>query len=143
MSAAAAWDSVPAQVPLGVPARRPSLVLVDGGVAEGGRRVRPQRAARSAGIGIPRWMRLAMTLSVLGVGAVLLLGVGGVGLAAGSADPVSHGSVEVRPGQTLSEIARAELPGLPTGEAVARIQLANNLPSSQVTAGQVIVIPGH
>ena len=66
----------------------------------------------------------------------MLLGVGGAGAATG---PL--GSVEVRPGQTLSEIAGAELPGIPTAEAVATIQLANNLPSTHVTSGQVLVIP--
>jgi hypothetical protein len=75
---------------------------------------------------------------VLAVVVSVALGLGGA-----SATPGLLGSVEVRPGQTLSEIARAEMPGLPAAEAVARIQLENNLPSTHVTAGQVIVIPAY
>lgn len=145
MSTAAAWDSATAwdgvsidgvTVP-GVPIRRPRLVVIDGGRSES---ARGHRAARP--LTLPRPVRLAMTLSVVGVAvlglaATLLLGIGG------AASSPAIGAVEVRPGQTLSEIARAEMPGLATAEAVARIQLANNLPSTQVTAGQTIVIPGY
>ena len=49
----------------------------------------------------------------------------------------------VEPGQTLSEIATTELAGLPTAEAVTRIQVANNLSTTHVHAGQTLTIPGH
>lgn len=124
MSTAAAWDSLPVHRP----ATRPRLVVIEGGVG--------RDAARPAALRLPRWVRLAITLSVVAVVVTMLLGVGGAGAATG---PL--GSVEVRPGQTLSEIAGAELPGIPTAEAVATIQLANNLPSTHVTSGQVLVIP--
>jgi len=129
MSTATAWDTLPLQAP----ARRPRLVVIDGGAgraADAGR--------RPAVLAVPRWVRLALTLSVVAVLVSMLLGVGGAGAATG---PL--GSVEVRSGQTLSQIARTEMPGVPTAEAVVRIQLANNLPSTHVTAGQVLVIPAY
>ena len=125
MSAAAAWDSLPVQIPVS----RPRLVVLDGGAVG---------ARRSSVLDLPRWFRLALTLAVA---ALLVSGLFWVTGAGAAPAPAPLSSVEVRPGQTLSEIAVAELPGLPTAEAVARIQLVNNLPSSHVTAGQVIVIP--
>ena len=124
MSTAAAWDTLPVQSPTS----RPRLVVIDGGAAE--------EAGRPAALVVPRWVRLALTLSVAAVLVTMLLGVGGAGAAS-----APLGSVEVGSGQTLSEIAVAELPGVPVAEAVALIQLENNLPSSHVTAGQVLVIP--
>lgn len=133
MSTAAAWDSLPVASPV----RRPQLVLIPGGAA-GATRRDAGLAARPMILRVPRWVRLAGTLCVLALALSLFLGIGGAGAA-----PGPLGSVEVRPGQTLSEIARAEMPGVPTAEAVARIQLANNLPSSQVRAGQVLQIPRY
>jgi len=132
MSTAAAWDTLPVRPP----AHRPQLVLIPGGAAaavDGA-----DRAARPVALRVPRWVRLALTLAVLAVAISLVMGIGGAG-----AVPGPLGSVEVRAGQTLSEIARAEMPGMPTAEAVARIQLANNLPSTHIRAGQVILIPGY
>jgi predicted Zn-dependent protease len=124
MSTAAAWETLPAGAPQG----RPRLVVIEGGATA--------VARRPAVLSIPRWVRLALTLSVAAVAVSMLLGLGGA-----AAAPGTLGSVEVRPGQTLTHIAQAEMPGIPVAEAVARIQLANNLPSTHVTAGQVIAIP--
>ena len=44
-------------------------------------------------------------------------------------------------GQTLSEVAAEQLPDLPLAEGVARLQLANHLSSTQVHAGQTLLIP--
>lgn len=129
MSTAAAWDTLPATTPVA----RPRLVVIEGGAVAG---EAGQVSRRTLVLSVPRWVRLAMTLSVVAVAVVTLLGLGG-----GSVAPATVGSVEVRPGQTLSQIAQTEMPGVPSAEAVARIQLANNLPSTHVTAGQVIVIP--
>lgn len=128
-TAAAAWDTLPVQTPV----RRPRLVVIDGGARAGSGQALPATV-----LSIPRWVRLAITLSVLAVALSLMLGIGGAGAAS-----APLGEVQVRAGQTLSEIARAEMPGVPTAEAVARIHIANNLPSSQVTAGQVLIIPGY
>jgi hypothetical protein len=47
----------------------------------------------------------------------------------------------VSAGLTLSEIAATQLPSLSIHDAVARIQLANGLNTSQVHAGQSLLIP--
>jgi hypothetical protein len=131
MSTAAAWDTPQ----LRAPARRPRLVVIDGGAGAA-----EHAGRRPAVLALPRWVRLAVTLSVAALLVSMLLAVGvGVGGAGAATAPL--GSVEVRSGQTLSEIAVAEMPGIPTAEAVVRIQLANNLPTTHVTAGQVLVIP--
>lgn len=49
--------------------------------------------------------------------------------------------VTVRPGETLSGIAARELPEVAVSEGVAQIQLANNLSSPYLAAGQDLAIP--
>ena len=49
--------------------------------------------------------------------------------------------VFVGSGQTLSEIAAHELPGLSVSDGIIAIQLANDLSTAQVSAGQELVIP--
>lgn len=106
---------------------RPHLVLVPTGPdAPRRRRVRRTRLGRLAVTVVVTGMLIGLALSV----------VSGSGGAGGARYPVT-----VAPGQTLSEIAAHELPGVPVSDAVADIQLANNLPSGQVEAGQVLVIP--
>jgi hypothetical protein len=132
MSAAVAWDLTPA--PARVPGRpsRPRLVLVPTGDAVPAPATPPLRITRAG--------RLAVTLTVaaaLVALAVALLGGGGAAAVAPAAD---HATT-VRAGQTLSQIAVEQLPGMPISEAVAQIQLANNLPSAHVHAGQTLLIP--
>ena len=57
-----------------------------------------------------------------------------------AAPQIDH-ATRVSAGQTLSEVAAVQLPGLPIPDAVARIQLANGLNSSQVQVGQLLLIP--
>jgi hypothetical protein len=74
--------------------------------------------------------------------SALLLAAGlGIALATGTSASGADHAVTVRPGETLSEIAVREMPALPMREAVARIAIANDLPSSHVSAGQSLVIP--
>lgn len=125
MSAAVAWDLAPARAP--VPPSRPPLALVPTGdaVRWSRRRLRLTRAGR-----------LAVTITVSAVALVAAIALfSGRGTA-----PMDHATT-VRPGQTLSEVAQEQLPRLDIHEAVVRIQLANNLPSSQVKAGQSLLIP--
>lgn len=49
--------------------------------------------------------------------------------------------VQVKPGQTLSEIASTHLPSMPLDRAMVAVQIENNLNSAQLQAGQRIVIP--
>jgi predicted Zn-dependent protease len=57
-----------------------------------------------------------------------------------AAPQIDHATT-VLAGQTLSEVAATQLPSLPIRDAVARIQLLNGLNSSQVQAGQSLLIP--
>ena len=121
MSAAVAWD-----LTTGERAARPRLRLVPTGPD-----VRP------AHLRLNRRGRLAVTVVVLA--AVLTLTVV---LAAGSgAEPVVQGTATVTAGQTLSEVAAAQLPDLPIAEGVARLQLVNHLESPPVHAGQRLLVP--
>jgi LysM repeat protein len=83
---------------------------------------------------------------VVSVGALVLLACVALSVAAASAGTSAPAapsrSVTVRAGQTLSEIAVTQLPRLPMDVAVTRIQLANGLSTSQVLAGQVLLVPG-
>ena len=128
---------------------RPRLVLVPTGDAV---RVDP---ARGRGVGLAgspdvhgsslrltRRGRLALTLAfaslALALAAALLAASLGV---VGGADAPGLERVTVAPGQTLSEIAEAHTRGLSLEQAVTQLQVANNLDSAQVSAGQVLVIP--
>jgi LysM repeat protein len=64
-------------------------------------------------------------------------------LAAGSgaAEPAVQRIATVTAGQTLSEVAAAQLPDLPIAEGVARLQLVNHLESTQIHAGQTLLVP--
>ena len=72
--------------------------------------------------------------------AVVVLGWGGASTAFGGGVSIDH-SVVVQPGDTLSEIAAAELSGVSVADGVARLQLANNLSSPQIEAGQTLLVP--
>jgi len=59
-----------------------------------------------------------------------------------SAAPVGpSATVTVERGQTLSQLASVHLPQLSIAEGVAQLRLANGLNSSNVEAGQRLVIP--
>jgi predicted Zn-dependent protease len=79
-------------------------------------------------------------MTVAATAAVVVLAV----LLAASVDaapPEIDHATTVLSGQTLSEVAAVQLPSLPISDAVARIQLVNGLNSSQVHAGQSLLIP--
>jgi LysM domain len=122
MSAAVAWD-----LTSGGRAARPRLRLVPTGPA-----------VRSTPLRLNRRGRLAVTVVV--IAAVLTMTVV---LAAGSgaAEPMPQRAATVTAGQTLSEVAAAQLPDLPIAEGVARLQLANHLESTQIHAGQTLLVP--
>ena len=130
MSAAVAWELAP--TPGRMPSRtvRPELRLV----LPGERAMAPVRVATR----INRRGRLLVTLTVLA--AALSLGLMLATSVMASGPEIDHATT-VSAGQTLSEVAAAQLPGLPTNEGVARIQLANGLNTSQVQAGQSLLIP--
>jgi len=82
--------------------------------------------------------RLLLCLTVAGVTALLLLRPSPS--PESTATRVDH-KVTVSAGESLSEIALAELPRLSGDEGVAQIQLANRMSSSDVHAGQRLDIP--
>ncbi len=134
MSAAVAWDVAPA--PLRVPVRpaRPRLVAVPCGPEARSERA---RVAPAATLRLTRAGRLAITATVAAV--VLLLAIT-VFSGGASATVIDH-STTVTSGQTLSDIAVRELPQLPVADAVARLQVANDLTSANIHAGQTLLIP--
>ena len=129
MSAAVAWDVAPAPVRVPVRPARPRLVSVPTGAEVEVAPATPLRLTRAA--------RLALTLTVVitAVALAVVLFTGGA-----SATVIDH-STTVQPGQTLSEIATQQLPQLSMAEAVAQIQIANDLTSSNIHAGQTLLIP--
>ena len=107
--------------------RRPHLVVLPGGVG---------RPASSGSVRITRRGRLVLLALALAVVAVVgVMGMRG----AGAAEPLP--TVTVAPGQTLSEIALAELPEMSIGQGIIAIQMANKLSTAEVGAGQTLVIP--
>jgi len=147
MSAGAVGVFVPQ--PVRMPSRtvHPRLRLVDSGERVGadertGLGARPSgvrtEASSSQAIRLTRWGRLVMTL--MAALAVTILAVA-VANSVGAAGPQIDHATTVSAGQTLSEVAATQLPSLPIHNAVARIQLANGLSSSQVHAGQLLLIP--
>ncbi|WP_345508499.1 LysM peptidoglycan-binding domain-containing protein [Terrabacter aeriphilus] len=121
------------------PQGRPRLVSVPTG-REAGRAARAARAARDARVPmrLTRFGRLVVSLLVASVVALLAVGLAGQ-LASATGEPRT---LTVQPGQTLSGIAARELPGLSRADGVLELQLANGLSSSQVHAGQQLVVPG-
>lgn len=131
MSAAVSWE--PGLAPVPSPSSRaihPRLRLV--GPDE---RVAAPARPRTR---LTRRGRLLVTLTVaaatLSVTFMLTTSVSAVG-------PQIDHATTVSAGQTLSDVAAAQLPRLPVAEAMARLQLANGLNTSQVHAGQSLLIP--
>lgn len=124
---AVTWESA---APVLEPVRpaRPRLVSVPTGAEVRGPSVavRPTRAAR-----------LAITLGV----ALLLAVVAGWLMVAPADAPRAGAVVTVQAGDTLSEIVAAQLPGLDSAVAMAQVRQLNDLPTSQLRAGQVLVLP--
>lgn len=112
---------------------RPRLALVPTGPGARGR-----SRAEPVPLRLTRFGRLVVTVAVaLAVSALAIGLVGQLASASGDSRPVI-----VQSGQTLSQIAARELPGLPIRDGVVALQLANGLSSVHVQTGQRLVIPG-
>ena len=124
------------------PARMPSraapahLRLV--GPDERGRIERPVWQPADSATRLTRRGRLVM--AVAATAAVVFLAMV-LAASVDAAPPEIDHATTVQAGQTLSEVAAVQLPSLPIPDAVARIQLVNGLNSSQVHAGQSLLIP--
>ncbi|MEP7035732.1 MAG: LysM peptidoglycan-binding domain-containing protein [Actinomycetota bacterium] len=136
MSAAVAWELAPTPGRMPLRAARPQLRLV----MPGERQVAPLGLAPR--VRINRRGRLLLTLTILAGAVTLALTLATSVMASSGTDaPQIDHATTVSSGQTLSEVAAAQLPGLPINEGVARIQLANGLNTVQVHAGQSLLIP--
>jgi hypothetical protein len=124
-----------------------------------GDRVRPHERVGSAGLvrpasrvpagkgaAAPSFQTIRLTrrgrlvITLMATVAVATLAVV-LAAAVDAAAPVIDHATTVSAGQTLSEVAATQLPSLPIHNAVARIQLVNGLNTSQVHAGQLLLIP--
>ncbi|HET7397991.1 MAG TPA: LysM peptidoglycan-binding domain-containing protein [Intrasporangium sp.] len=111
---------------------RPRLVLVPTGASA----VRAAREARPA-LRPTRFARLLLALLVAAA-----LGLLAVTVAGSFASASGHSrAVTVEAGDTLSQIAARELPELPVADGVVQLRLLNELPTSEVHAGQTLRIP--
>jgi hypothetical protein len=128
---AVTWESVVGPSPEPAPAPRPRLVSVPTGADIPTRT--PDR------IRLTRAGRLAITLGV----ALVLAMLAGWGMVAPSGGPQAGSVVTVGAGQTLSGIVSAALPGVDQAMASAEVRELNDLATSQVQAGQVLVLPRH
>lgn len=126
MSAVAVWDTVSVASLVDGADRRPDLRLVCAG-----------SPTTSPPLRLTRFGRLLLTLGVVAVAVMLAVSVVGAGAASATID---H-TVTVSTGQTLSQIASRELPQVSVAEGVMQLELANDLSSSQVHAGQRLAIP--
>jgi hypothetical protein len=117
------------------PAARPHLVLVPTG-RDAARGVRATQATQPP-LRLTRFGRLVVAVLLAAVIAALAVGLAGQ-LASASA---GSRTVTVSPGQTLSGIAARELPELGVADGVVELQLANSLSSTEIHAGQQLVIP--
>lgn len=101
-------------------------------------------AVDGSGLALTRRGRLAITVVVL-VAFVLAVAIG-MSMATAAPAPIASvagSSVTVAAGETLSGIAARELPALSVREGVARLQVINNLSTTAISAGQVLVIPAN
>lgn len=122
---AVAWDPAEIGYAVGGASRRPHLVVLPGGESVDGGEARITRRGRLA-------------LTALAVGALVGIGTFGLGSASAAGAPQV---LTVQAGQTLSGIAAAELPSMSISEGIIAIQLANQLSTAQISAGQELVIP--
>lgn len=137
MSAVTSWQAEPAVV---APRRRHLQSVPTGADATRiGLRV-PQQAADPARIGLRLTARGRRAATLL-VAMVLLAGGGLTARALAAPSSGSVPTVVVQDGQTLSDVAHRAYPALQVSDAVAKVQLANGLSSSQVAAGQRLELP--
>ena len=104
----------------------------------------------AAGRGVAGPVRLTRRGRLLVLALLLVTGLVGLGVlrvpadaTAGigsSAAPVAE-RVTVRPGETLWQIASRATPGADPRETVARIMTMNGLPTGDVAAGRVLLVP--
>lgn len=152
MSAGAIGVLAPEPVCMPSHTARPRLRLVAADERfQPGSRVRPGGAVSHAGRAYAPWCpttrltrRGRLVITMMATAALLALAVTlvvALATAVYAAVPQIDHSTTVSAGQTLSEVAVTQMPGLTVNDAVARIQLANGMNTLQVHAGQRLLIP--
>lgn len=137
MSAVAAWER-----PLTLRHRAPRLQVVDAGPPTWSRFLAGRHDSPAHARTDPRTVRvtargrLAATLGVFAVVAFAVLGWREQ--AAASTDART---VVVVQGQSLTDIAQRELSSIPVPDAIARIRYANQMNSTDLRAGQLVLVP--
>lgn len=106
-------------------------------VAGGARSDAPRGAALP--LRLTRRGRLLRTLAAFAV--LSLLACLAVGRLSAPGPLVADRAVTVAPGQTLTQIAYEQLPQRPVAEGVALLRELNKMNSTQVVAGQNVLIP--
>lgn len=142
MSAIAAWELAPVPAGTGVVDRRPRHLHVVS-APDGYRRGRSgEHGAQIAQKGFRLTFAGQIVMAI--VVALLVFGMAWAAwrMAAPSAGPVGPiATVTVERGQTLSQLVAVHLPQVSISEGVVQLRLANGLNSSNVEAGQRLVIP--
>lgn len=138
MSAVAAWQADPVPASPGIVRRSRHLHLVSSPALA--RSSRPRVGHRVRGLRLT-FAGQALVVIVAAL-VVFVLALAMVRVAAPSAAPAAPvATVTVERGQTLSQLAATHLPQLSIAEGVAQLRLANGLNSSNIEAGQRLVIP--
>ncbi len=140
MSAIAAWELAPVPATSGAlrPARHLHVVSAPDRVQEGRSGRHSARGAQGLRLTFAGQIVVAIVAALL----VFALAVAVTRVTASSAASVGpSATVTVERGQTLSQLASVHLPQLSIAEGVAQLRLANGLNSSNVEAGQRLVIP--
>lgn len=130
MSAGVVGVRAPQPVGVRSPTTPPTLRLVSS----------DERALGSVHLAARATRRGRLVLTLMAILAVVVLALM-VATSVDAAEPEIDHATTVLTGQTLSEVAAAQLPTLPIPDAVARIQLVNAMNTSEVQAGQVLLIP--
>ena len=142
MSAGAGGELAFEPVPMSCPATRPPLRLVasNGALRHGGRVGCREDAFCEERPAIRLTRRGRLVLAAMATLAAVTLAMVLASTVDAAAPVVDHVTT-VSAGLTLSEIAATQLPSLAIQDGVARIQLANGMNTSQVHAGQLLLIP--
>ncbi|WP_226345323.1 LysM peptidoglycan-binding domain-containing protein [Agilicoccus flavus] len=112
------------------PGRRAELRLVPAPALE---------APVAAPLRLTRRFRLLRTMVVLFLAASAVFAL--QGRLFGSAPMEADHATTIRPGQTLSDVAVEQLPGVPVARGVAMIAELNGLASADVPVGRTILVP--
>ncbi|PPJ23473.1 hypothetical protein C5E45_28625 [Nocardia nova] len=86
-------------------------------------------------------IRLATLAVTALLTAAAVCGLMGVAQLRDAGAPASTQTVQVQPGESLSDLARRVAPGDPVRDTVARIVELNGLRGAEVAAGRTLVVP--